>query len=136
LKTFQVVRGSHSATLLPNGKVLVAGGTESSTNGNSIIDPTRASAEVYDPATGSWTLTGSMTQTRQAHTAVLLPSGKVLVAGGSSYFEGVFPTSVELYDPITEKWSATLPTISGRRDHRAALLSNGKVLLIGGFNTS
>jgi len=135
--SLQTSRGSHTATLLPNGKVLVAGGTDffAAANGTP-IDPTRASAEIYDPATGAWTPTASMAQPRQVHTATLLSNGKVLVAGGVSYFGGVFPTTAELYDPATAKWSPTLPLVSGRRDHIAALLPNGKVLVAGGFNTS
>ena len=64
----------HTATLLPNGKVLVAGGYDHS--------GTLASAELYDPASGTWTTTGSLTTARDSHTATLLPNGKVLVAGG------------------------------------------------------
>ncbi len=67
-------RTTHTATLLPGGKVLVAGG------GNSAYS--LSSAELYDPATGTWTPTGSMTVARVAHRATLLPNGKVLVAGG------------------------------------------------------
>jgi len=66
-------RENHSATLLPNGKVLIAGGY--GTNGLS-------TAEVYDPATGAWAPTGAMTTNRYYHTATLLFSGKVLVTGG------------------------------------------------------
>src|SRR5436190_16718333 len=66
-------RDSHTATLLPNGKVLVAAGY----NGGSL-----ASAELYDPASGIWTATGSLASARYAHTATLLQNGKVLVAGG------------------------------------------------------
>lgn len=77
-----------------------------------------------------------MSLPRSIHTAILLLSGKVLVAGGISYFDSVFPTTAELYDPVTGKWSPTLPLVSGRRDHTAALLPNGKVLVTGGFNTS
>jgi hypothetical protein len=65
-----------------------------------------------------------------------LADGKVLVAGGKSYFGGVFPTSVELYDPAAGKWSPTLPLVSGRSEHVAALLPNGKVLIAGGFDSS
>ncbi len=66
----------HTATLLPNGKVLVAGGF----NGGFTI---LTSAELYDPASGSWTATGSLNTARAYHTATLLPNGKVLVAGGN-----------------------------------------------------
>src|SRR5262249_9666127 len=69
-------RRSHTATLLPNGKVLVAGGSDD-------VDNILASAEVYDPSTGSWTPTGSMRDAHRIHSAILLPNGKVLVAGGS-----------------------------------------------------
>jgi large repetitive protein len=66
----------HTATLLPNGKVLVAGGN----NG----PPALSSAELYDPASGTWTATGSLGTARGYHTATLLPNGKVLVAGGNN----------------------------------------------------
>src|SRR5262249_4795677 len=80
--------------------------------------------------------TGSMGQPRQTHTATLLAQGKVMVTGGVSFFDGVFPTSTEVYDPTTGKWAPTLPLVSGRRDHFAALLPRGKGLVAGGFNTS
>jgi hypothetical protein len=135
--SLQTPRGSHTATLLPNGKVLVAAGTDLSADGGSEpTDLTLTSAELYDPATGTWTPTGSMSLPRSAHTATLLPSGKVIVAGGVSYFRSVFPTSAELYDPVTGKWSPTFPLVSGRTDHMAALLPNGKVLVAGGFNNA
>jgi hypothetical protein len=68
-------RGNHTATLLPNGKVLVAGG---------FFGTTFSSAELYNPASGTWATTGSMVTARYDHTATLLPDGKVLVAGGSN----------------------------------------------------
>src|SRR5437588_39524 len=80
-------RIGHTATLLPSGKVLVAGG------GGGVL---LAQAELYDPATGTWSPTGSMAIARSGHTATLLPSGKVLVAGGSNG-SGV-SASAELYD--------------------------------------
>ena len=81
-------RELHTATLLPSGKVLVAGGYS-----NGYL----ASAELYDPATGLWTATGSMGPPRDEHTATLLPSGKVLVAGGRRIIGSL--GSAELYDP-------------------------------------
>jgi hypothetical protein len=134
--SLQRPRGSHTATLLPNGKVLVAGGTDFFAASDPPVDPTEASAEIYDPATGIWTATGSMSLPRSVHTATLLPGGKVLVAGGISYFDSLFPTTAEWYDPATGKWSPTLPLVSGRRDHFAALLPDGKVLVAGGFNNT
>jgi N-acetylneuraminic acid mutarotase len=82
-------REEHTATLLPNGKVLVAGGDY---NGNTL-----SSVELFDPATGTWTVTGSLTAAREYHTATLLPNGKVLVAAGINSSSGVLSRS-ELYD--------------------------------------
>src|SRR5262249_13308944 len=82
-------RGFHTATLLLNGKVLVAGGQ------NGILNYL-SSAELYDPGTGTWTATGGMSTARSFHTATLLPNGKVLVAGGSN---GSYLSSAEFYDP-------------------------------------
>jgi N-acetylneuraminic acid mutarotase len=87
----------HTATLLPNGKVLVAGGFNDDSPW-----PQLDSAELYDPASGTWTLTGPLTDRRSSHTATLLPNGKVLVAGGGTwgFFANVLPLeSAELYDP-------------------------------------
>src|ERR1022692_1426918 len=85
-------RWLHTATLLPNGKVLVAGG--GGINGKSL-----SSAELYDPGTGTWTATGGVTAERCFHTATLLPNGKVLVAGGA-IGPGIYAiSSAELYNP-------------------------------------
>jgi Galactose oxidase, central domain len=91
-------RCGHTATLLPNGKVLVAGGN---TNGTTL-----ATAELYDPATGTWTATGSLATARWLHTATLLRNGKVLVAGGADTNFNAF-ASAELYDPANGTWTAT-----------------------------
>src|SRR5262249_25690287 len=121
-------RMSHTATLLSNGKVLVAGGA-SGENGNS---RGLASAELYDPATGTWALTGSMTTARVEHTATLLPSGKVLVSSGSS-----FESSTELYsaqksDAKASSWTATGSLKIARHLHTATLLLGGQILVVGG----
>ncbi len=113
-----VPRQFHTATLLPNGKVLIAGGS----NGNSAW----ASAELYDPASGTFTATGSMTTPRFFHSATLLPDGKVLIAGGSSQ------ASAELYDPASGTFSATGVMTAARGIHTATLLNDGKVLIAGG----
>ena len=108
----------HTATLLPTGKVLVAGGEGT------------GSAELYDYASGTWTTTNAMTSVRVYHTATLLASGKVLVAGG---FNGsTYLTSAELYDPATGTWALTGSMTTNRAGHTATLLANGKVLVAAG----
>ncbi len=118
-------RENHTATLLPNGKVLVAGG-----DGDNGMFSYFSRGELYDPATGTWTTTGSMTTPRALHTATLLPSGKVLVAAGRTTY-GTLATA-ELYDPATGSWTKTGSLASERIHDTATLLPNGKVLVTGG----
>src|SRR5205823_11552805 len=115
----------HTATLLPNGNVLVAGGGD--------IDGIHPSAELYDPASGTWSATGSLATPRSGHTATLLPNGKVLVAGGG---DGSILASAELYDPASGTWSATGRVATARFGYTATLLPNGKVLVAGGEGPS
>ena len=119
-------REIHKATLLPSGKVLVAGGYD----GHSDL----RSAELYDPATGTWTATDNMGTAREEHTATLLPNGQVLVAGGRD--EGGLLSSAELYDPGSGTWTATGSMGTARGEHTATLLPSGKVLVAGGFGSS
>ncbi len=121
----------HTATLLANGKVLAAGGQPCDGSGASITG-----AELYDPAAGTWSATGSMSTPRFGHTATLLANGKVLVAGGSTGCCGFAFTSAELYDPAAGTWSATGSMITGSYEHTATLLPNGKVLVTGGTEFS
>jgi N-acetylneuraminic acid mutarotase len=115
-------RSGHTATLLPNGGVLIAGGM----NGNGSYSD---GLEIFDPTTNSFTTTRSMSARRVGHTATLLPDGKVLIAGG---FNKDYVQGAELYDPPTARFTPTGPLNAPRSEHVAVLLGNGKVLLIGG----
>jgi len=123
--SMNTARARHTATLLPNGKVLMTGGF----NQTNLL----ASAELYDPSTGKWTLTGSMAIARWGHSATVLPNGEVLVSGGSTSATGSAPTAeAELYDVTTGKWRSTHSMTYNRERHGAALLANGQVLVAGG----
>jgi hypothetical protein len=119
-----VRRFSQSATLLPNGKVLIAGGMER----NGKYD---ASAELYDPRSGEFTPAGNMSSAREGHAAILLRNGKVLLAGGSSGPDGNLATA-ELYDPASGAFHLTGNMTTPRSHPATVLLNDGKVLLIGG----
>jgi hypothetical protein len=132
-------RLGHTATLLSNGKVLIAGGSATVGVGSAF-----ATAEIFDPATETFAATGSMGTTRTFHTATLLNDGTVLVAGGdpndilnlgpTSY--GWLPAplaSAELFDPAAGIFTETGGLVNGRENHTATLLKDGTVLVIGGF---
>ena len=121
-------RQSHVATMLNNGKVLVTGGAESSKG-------SLATAELYDPNTGSFTATGTMEAGRAGHTATLLSDGRVLVTGGAENTKTNLATA-ELFDPVTGSFTATGTMEIARESHTATLLNSGKVLVTGGMDNS
>lgn len=114
-------RSSHTATLLNDGRVLVAGGFD----GNQVL----ASAEVFDTNTNRWTTVGSLPGTRFGHSATLLANGRVLVAGGDN---GATVNTAALFDPATNQWTGTGSMTTPRVFHSAARLLDGRVIVVGG----
>jgi hypothetical protein len=130
--SMSVGRTGFTATLLANGQVLVAGGSDYQIR-------CYATAELYNPATGQWTLTGSMSQPRCLHGATLLPDGSVLVSGGvNSLYDFSRPTvsGAEIYNPNTGTWTATGSLNVSRASAATLLLQNGQVLAAGGYNNT
>jgi len=127
--SMSTTRSSHAATVLADGRVLVTGG-----NGEITSDcgcgPTFSSAEIFDPASGTFAPTGGMGVQRVYHSETLLTNGKVLIAGGSNLFTG------ELYDPFTGNFAATGNMVARRFSHTATRLLDGKVLIVGGADVA
>jgi N-acetylneuraminic acid mutarotase len=125
-------RFSHSATLLANGKILVAGGAAVRS-----ADSNRAlyTAELFDPSTGQWAATATMSDARFGHPALALSDGRVLVVGGAvTVGRGQYGAQsyCELFDPTAATWTATGSMASTRKSHEATLLADGTVLATGG----
>ncbi|MFA6316499.1 MAG: kelch repeat-containing protein [Elusimicrobiota bacterium] len=115
------IRFGHAAVLLPNGKVLVVGGSSGSA---------LSTAELYDPVAGTWATTNGMASARNPTQAILLPTGKVLAMAGDL-------STAELYDPVAGTWATTNSLLSARDDRSTlTLMANGKVLVTGGGTAS
>lgn len=124
----QLSRAGHSATLLPNGQVLIAGGCIANGCENGLT----ATAELYDPQRGGFSSIGSMKVARVGHRAVLLQTGKVLILGG---WAGDNASNVaELFDPATRSFSNAGTMLEPRDGFSATLLKDGRVLISGGYN--
>jgi hypothetical protein len=134
-------RAGFTLTLLPDGSVLAVGGDP---GGSWASDKPLASAERFDPSSGTWSPAASMATPRTLHVAALLEDGRVLVAGGNDRalkpgrtLDDGFPpptTSAEIYDPVTDSWTATTPMKSPRAAAAAATLADGSVLVAGGYS--
>ena len=125
-----VQRSRHTATLLPDGRVLVAGGLLSDGTAS-------AAAEIYNPAAGAWTPAASMNVPRLNFVATRLADGRVLVTGGVSDngqpgAGNAVTKSAEIYDPATDRWTLVARMAHQRYVHAAALLPDGRVLVTGG----
>src|SRR3989449_4931531 len=122
-------RAEHTATLLANGTVLISGGRDAA-------DQPLASAEIYDPATGGYTLLASpLPAPVWGHTATRLGDGTVLIAGGTG--DGGLPVAAaQLFDPATDTFTALDPMSTPRARHTATLLRDGRVVLVGGTDGS
>jgi N-acetylneuraminic acid mutarotase len=127
IQDMTIQRAAHTATRLPNGKVLITGGF----NGN---ETPVASTEMFDPASNTFSASTPMSFARQLHTATLLKNGKVLIAGG--YGDGdMYLDRVELYDPLTDTFTPAGQMTIPRAGHIATLLTDGTVLIAGGTST-
>jgi len=130
-------RAGHTATLLPDGTVLIVDGGQLDIDDLLVSIP---SAEIFDPSQGKFSSTGKPCIARELHTATVLVSGKVLIAGGNQ-FTG-YPTwlpptpTAELYDPVSRSFANTGSMHAARTQHTATLLGDGRVLIAGGSTSA
>src|SRR5205814_554642 len=124
-------RANHTATVLPGGNVLVAGGADT---GSTAAYQALCSAEIYDVAAGKWKVTGGMGGRRVGHVATLLADGNVLIAGGFGGADSL--ASCEIYNPQTGATALTGAMRAARVFHSATMLEDGTVLVAGGVNGS
>lgn len=120
--TLRTARAAHTATALPSGLVMVAGGMAE--GGRSV-----ATVELFDPARNAIQELGALATPRSGHTATLLGNGRILVAGG---YNGEYLASVEVFDPAAKRFRPAGPLLEGRSGHTATLLPDGRILFVGG----
>ena len=124
-------RGNHTATLLANGKVLIAGGADQDPTGTGLVI-----AELFDPGTRTFAETGRMAVGRVLHTATLMQNGKVLIVGGAPRSKSDPVATAEVYDPATGIFTMTGAMATARERHTATLLADGRVLIVGGTTST
>jgi N-acetylneuraminic acid mutarotase len=133
--SLSVARSHARAVLLSNGSVLVVGGCI-----NDCLSATTKSAELYNPTSGTFTVTGSMVQARAEFGVTLLANGQVLVAGGCTAYDAngclSTTTKAEIYDPTSGTWKSTGALRAARHAMTATLLASGKVLVAGGATSA
>jgi hypothetical protein len=125
-------RTRHTATLLPDGRVLVVGGQRFDLHGDGLFPGRPTDAEIYDPKANRWSSTAPTDASRLAQTATQLPDGRVLVTGGQDDF-AVTLKSTEIYDAPHDRWVSAAPMAIARSGHVATLMANGDVLVAGGL---
>jgi hypothetical protein len=122
-------RSNHTGTLLPGGRVLVAGGEE----GLGGVFPVKTTAFRYDSVADAWSVAAPLARARALHTAILLRDGTVLVAGGVA--TSVALATAERYDPVADRWASAGSLATARFAHAAAVLPSGAVVIVGGTNS-
>lgn len=128
-------RVGHTATLLLNGQVLIAGGGDTGGGDFPLYGTATTTAEIYDPLHSLFKPAGKMVVARFGHTASLLSNGKVLITGGAVTSLGQPTNTAEIYDPATDSFAATGSMSTSRSGHTATMLTDGTVLIAGGYTT-
>ncbi len=123
-------RTRHTATLLPDGRVLVVGGLTVTLREGGLFPSQPTGAEIYDPKANRWSMTAPMGVPRLDQSVTLLPDGSVLVAGGTDDRLAILK-STEIYDPTQDRWISAAPMGVARSGHVATLMANGDVLVVG-----
>jgi N-acetylneuraminic acid mutarotase len=125
-------RTRHTATLLPDGRVLVVGGLTVTLRDGGLFPSQPTDAEIYDPKTDHWSATAPMGASRLGQTATLLPDGRVLIAGGQDSGVAIF-NSTEIYEAAQDRWISAAPMAVARSGQVATLMANGDVFVAGGL---